>query len=281
MSTFAAPRPANLSARMLAAFAALTAILSTAFLLAPPPLAALGPDGGYADEPALTDAAGTAFTGYWSSGEAGLTPDLERLVDYWVRFHIFKTAFAVVLAIVLATLTVRLWRAFLAAADQPLGRRTATATAGTLTAALTLVAIMLVMANIQCTLSPLSSLATFLDHAPAGTLTGVRAQLHATVTTGAAASPPVQHLIDDFGWYHAVMAVLGALTAVAFAALSWSQWRHFARPARPARRARRVHAVFGTLAALTAVAFALLAYGNTGVAADPAPALLAFFEGGW
>ncbi|MFI5912025.1 hypothetical protein [Dactylosporangium sp. NPDC051541] len=280
MSTFAVPaRPGGIPGRVLGRLLAATVALSAAFFLAPPPLAAISPNGGYADEEAVHDAVGSAFAGYWPTGDATLTPDLQRLVDYWVRFHIFKGAFALVLLIVLATLGVRLWRAFLAAGDRGLGRRVALAAGGTFTAALGLFAVMLVMANIQCTLAPLSSLATFLD---AGTTpAGLQAQLQTTVDTGAAASPPLQRLIDDFGYYHAVMAVLGTAAALAFAALSAQQWRRFARAVRPAARARRVFATFATLAALTAVAFALLAFGNTGVAADPAPALLAFFEGGW
>jgi hypothetical protein len=287
MSTYAAlPRPTGIPGRALATLLALTAALGAAFVLAPPPLAAISPDGGYADEQAVHDAVGSAFVGYWQAGDGTLTPDFERLVDYWIRFHIVKGAIAVVFLVVLAFLGVRLWRAFLAAGDRSLGRRVALATGGALTAALGLFAVMLVMANIQCALAPLSSLISFLDGAPSGStldssLTELRAQLHATVDSGAVASPAVRRLVDDFGYYHAVMAVLGITAALVFAALGALQWRRFARAVRPERRARRVFATFGTLAVLTAVACALLAYGNTGVASDPAPALLAFFEGGW
>ncbi len=282
MSTFAAPpRAAWLPGRVLARFAALSVALSAAFLFAPPPLAAIWPDGGYAGERGVADAAASAFGGYWASGDAALTPDLERLVDYWVRFHIFKAAFALVLTIVLASLSVRLWRAFLAAGDRSRGRRVALGAGGGFTAGLGVFAVMLVMANVQCALAPLSSLATFLDVGPAGSTGAVRSQLHATVGTGAAAAPPLQRLIDDFGYYHAVMAVLGAAVAAGFVAVSARLWHRFARAGRADPRARRVFAVSGVLAVLAAVAFGLLAFGNVGVAEDPAPALLAFFEGGW
>jgi len=67
--------------------------------------------------------------------------------------------------------------------------------------------------------------------------------------------------------------------AVALIGLSSLLWKRFARSAD--RRTRRVLGSFGVLAALFSLLLIVLAAGNTTVAADPAPALMAFFEGGW
>ena len=58
----------------------------------------------------------------------------------------------------------------------------------------------------------------------------------------------------------------------------WTKWSKIA-PCDP--RVRRVLASFGVLSAVLALVVILLAVGNTTVAAAPAPALLAFYRGGW
>jgi hypothetical protein len=44
---------------------------------------------------------------------------------------------------------------------------------------------------------------------------------------------------------------------------------------------RRSHRLFAALFALVAVLVAVVAVANAGTAADPEPALRAFFDGGW
>jgi hypothetical protein len=61
-------------------------------------------------------------------------------------------------------------------------------------------------------------------------------------------------------------------------------WRGFARAGsadRSTRRTRRVLALFGAGSVLSALIVVMLFVANTGVAMDPAPALLGLFNGGF
>ncbi len=58
-------------------------------------------------------------------------------------------------------------------------------------------------------------------------------------------------------------------------------WRSFARVGSADRRARRVLAWFGVGSALSSLIVVVLFVANTGVAMDPAPALLGLFNGGF
>ena len=57
-------------------------------------------------------------------------------------------------------------------------------------------------------------------------------------------------------------------------------WRSFARVGSADGRTRRVFGWFGVFSALSSLIVAVLSVANTGTATDPAPALLAFLNGG-
>jgi hypothetical protein len=63
--------------------------------------------------------------------------------------------------------------------------------------------------------------------------------------------------------------------------MSVASWKRCARTEASERRARRVFRSFGLLSALLSLAVAVVAVANITVTADPAPALLGLFEGGW
>jgi hypothetical protein len=276
-------RSVGVPGRALTVLVALAVALVAAFIVGPRPLAADG-SGGFDDERELADAAGRAFDGYWRSGDRAFSPDLTRVVDYWFRYHVAKAAFAAILLIVLVALGVLLWRAFLRAGGLGAGGRAALASAGVLVTMLALFSLVAVMANIQGAAAPFASLlpmatvgATGGD--PADTLGQVRqrlADLHSGPTP-----PALEAMIGDFSRFHAVMAVVAAIVAVVLVGMSVVSWRRFARTGSSERRSRRVAGSFGVFSALSALVVIFVAAANTTTAADPAPALLAFFNGGW
>lgn len=253
--------------RVLAALTALAALSLVAFFLAPPLLV-----GG------STGAFRAAFVEYWATGERDLTPRLQAVVDSWARYHLVKAVTATMLLATLAALGAALWRALL----HGTARRAGTAVAGAAVTLLGLFAVAVVMANVQGAAAPFASLLPMLLDGPAAdaplaaTLEQVRQRL-----TGEAAAPAAGVMIDAFAHYHAVMAVIAGTVAAALLAASVAAGRRFARTPAGERGTRRAAASFGALMLLSAFAAATVAVANTTVAADPAPALAAFFAGGW
>jgi hypothetical protein len=84
-----------------------------------------------------------------------------------------------------------------------------------------------------------------------------------------------------FARYHAALAVIAAVVVVALLSLSVMFWRSFARVGSTDRRTRRVLGWFGVFSSLSSLIVAVLVVANTGTATDPAPALLALFNGGF
>ncbi len=195
-----------------------------------------------------------------------------------------KGVLAGALLIVLVALGVLLWKAFLRSGASR-GRQ-ALASAAAVTSVLALVSLAAVMANIQGAVAPFSSVTSML---PLGTPGGQLADAVGEIRQGLAHYPDtsgrntaaLQVMVDDFGRYHAVLAVMASLVAVVLVGLSVTAWRRFAAADRSDGRTRRTMGWFGVLAALVALAFVVVAVANTGTAADPAPALLGFYEGGW
>ncbi|QIQ06974.1 hypothetical protein HA039_17935 [Streptomyces liangshanensis] len=275
-----------------AAFATtLVAALGVAFVVAPRVLAGLGPGSGFAGQGALVRDFRSAFVAYWGAGDPDLSPRMEGLVDYWVRYHVAKAAIAALLLVVCAALGAALWKAFLRADGPGAWRRAALASAGGGVSLLALFSLAVVMANIQGAIAPFSSLLSLLPvgetHGElATTLDQVRAGLShgpgtATGTgAGSRTSPVLDLMISDFARYHAVMAVISGVVAAALVGFSTLLWRRFAGTPSSAPRTRRVWAAFAALSTLTALAVIVVAAANTGTATNPAPALLGFFNGG-
>jgi hypothetical protein len=195
----------------LASLGILAAALSAAFVLAPGVLAAIWPGGGYAGQGALIAAVRTGFVEYWSSGDQNYPPELDRLVDYWLRYHVAKAVTAALLLTVLIMLCARLWGPLLRAGRLAPGREAALALSGALAAVLALCAAVLTVVNIQGAVAPFA----------------LRAR------TGSSE-----------------------------------------------RRIRGVLGLAGVVSAVLSLAVIVVAVANLGNAMHPAPALLAFFNGG-
>ncbi|MEV4281915.1 hypothetical protein [Actinoplanes xinjiangensis] len=231
----------------------LAVVLAGAFVAVPPLLAPRR------SEAALTGAVRDAVAEYWLSGAREFPPALAGLVEYWTGYHLIKAVTAGLLLIVLVVLAVRA------------GRRPALAS---LAAVPALFAAALVMANVQGALAPFASLLPMAvgGGAPSA-LEPARENLAGSLASGASPAPAVEVMVADFAYYHVAMVVIAAVVAVALAVVSWSFWK---RPA--VMPGRRWWAVSSAVAALLV---SVIAVANTGTAADPAPALLAFLGGGW
>ncbi|MFD0362788.1 hypothetical protein ACFQZZ_15195 [Nocardia sp. GCM10030253] len=278
-------RSTGISGRAVAMLAALAVALVAAFVVAPRTLAASSSSSGSVDERNLREALRAAFVEYWSSGDRDFSPGLARVVDYWFRYHVAKAVIAAILLIVLVALGVLLWKAFLGAGGLGVRRRAALASA-VLVTMLALFSLVMVMANVQGAVAPFASLFPMLtvgatDGELADTLDQVRQRLADSLSAGGQTPPALEVMISDFSRYHVAMAVVAAIVAVVLIGMSVVLWKRFARTESSDRRTRRVLGSFGVLAALLSLAVIVVVVANTTTAADPAPALLAFFDGGW
>lgn len=140
------------------------------------------------------------------------------------------------------------------------------------------------MANVQGAIAPFASLLSMLpvgetDGRLASTLVRVREQLADYPSTAGQTRPALEVMISDFAHYHLAMVWVGAIAALLLAGISVALWKRRARTESSDRPARRVLASYGVLAALVSLLMIVVAVVNTTTAADPAPALLNFFEG--
>ncbi|MGX1809338.1 hypothetical protein ACWIGI_26755 [Nocardia sp. NPDC055321] len=283
----APPAPATragFSGRAIGVLAAVAVALGTAFVYAPRVLAAR--DGAsFADAGALRADFRTAFDAYWRAGESAFPGDLQRIVDYWFRYHLSKAVIAAALLFVLISLTVVLWRAFLRVGDSGTNRRVALGAGGVTSAGLALVAVVLVVANIQGAAAPFASLLPFLtdgapDPALADTLEQVQQRLAEASSSGERAPDALGVMVDDFARYHVVMAVAAAIVAADLLVLSVLLWRRsVARSADS--RVKRVLRGFAIVAVAVALGAIVVAVANTTNAGDPVSGLAALFAGGW
>jgi hypothetical protein len=285
LSTLTAPpRAVGVPGRALATLAALVAVLGVAFVLAPPWLAASDPAGDPTNQSQLVAAFRAGVVGYWRSGDSAYPPQLQRVVDYWFRFHLMKGGIAALLLIVFVALAVLLWRTYLRSDGLGSGGRAALVTAGLAVPPLALGALAVVMANLQGALTPFASLLPLLMGGPpdaglAGPLAQARQQLAGSHRTGGYTPPALDAMVSEFGRYHLVMAVISAVVVVALLGLSVVFWRGFARAGSADPRTRRALGGFGAFSALSALIVLVVFVANAGTAMDPAPALLGLFNG--
>ncbi|MGJ0118056.1 hypothetical protein ACQ7HM_02515 [Williamsia sp. MIQD14] len=261
-----------LGSRSLAVVALLLAI---AFVVAPFWLTGRGIPG----EAALSRWAGDDFVAFWRAGDLTRAAGMSDLVDYWMRFHIVKAVAAGLLVVVLAVLATRMWRSFVDGTVTVRRRRFA-GVAGTVAAAGGLGAVFLLMANVQGAIAPLSSALSLVPMSgrdPA--LRQVRGQVAQQLQAGDTSRSALARMIDDFGTYHAVLAVCAVVVACAAAVLAVIAARSFLVTARTDRSGRRATVLVGAVFGLVGVGVAILAVANIGNAADPAHALLLFYTG--
>ncbi|MBB4692337.1 hypothetical protein [Paractinoplanes abujensis] len=255
----------------------LAAALVVAFVMLPPVVAAAWTGAGPTSHGQLVQATQQGFADYWRAGGGQLDAGLQRLVDYWFAFHVVKGVISALLLGTLVALAVPLWRS---------RKLVAAGVSG-----LAVVAAAAVMANVQGMLAPLSSL---LPMAGEPTLAAAGRELSAVLSSGAPMPASLEPMVSDFGWYHAVMVPIAGVAVLILLATSVLLWRGPSRaghkPARgsspaghnPARGSSRAgHKVIAGVTLTLALVMGVVVTANATTAADPAPALLAFFQGGW
>ncbi|WFR71216.1 hypothetical protein P9209_18535 [Prescottella defluvii] len=163
-------QPAAVSGRVLAALAAVSVILVTAFVAAPPVLASAWSGRSFGSQGDLVAAARVAFVDYWASGGSDMSPGLQAVVDYWAHFHVVKAVVATLALATVAAFGILLGRRYVTSGDLGAGRRAVLVTAGVFTAMLAVVSAAAVMANIQGAMVPFSSLLSLLPVGERGEL---------------------------------------------------------------------------------------------------------------
>ncbi|MBJ7291400.1 hypothetical protein, partial [Williamsia sp.] len=252
------------------ALAGLALLLGAAFVVAPVWLAGGGHGGGFFGSAALSRSVGDEFVAFWHTSDQSLPAGMDDLVQYWMRYHVAKAALAGLLLIALAVLAARLWRPSVDSTIPARRRRMAgvagaTATAGGFGAAL------LLMANVQGAVAPLSSLLSLVPSASDDPAVGqVQAQLTQQLRAGSGPHPALAHMVDDFGTYHAVLAASALVLACVMVVVSVVVGRSFVTTPRSDRAVRRTKALTSASLAIVGIGVIILAAANIGNAIDPA-----------
>ena len=250
--------------------------LVVAFVMAPAALASTRATTDLGSEGRLIATFRSAFVVYWHEGNAGFDPDLQRIVDYWFRYHVAKAVLGAALLAVFVVLGVLSWQAFLRVGGL---RAAALAVSGVLSTALAVVSLAAVMANIHGMAAPFGSLLPMLFPSPSsGALPDTLAQVRQQLADGQS-SPALAVITDDYVKFHAVMAVEGTIVVIILVVLTVLLWRW--RTGRVERRSRRLLAAYGGFVPVLALALAVIVLANATTAAHPLPGLEGFFAGGW
>jgi hypothetical protein len=253
-------------------------LLCAAVLLLPFPIASAWSGGAYPELGSLQEAVSSGLVRFWSVGGTQVGAPLGRTAEFWARFHIVKAALAAILLIVLVLLAARVWRASAYAVGR--SRRWTLTLVGLVTTPLTVLALVVLVANLQGAIAPLSSVLGVLPlAAPKGQLASTLGQIRQSLAAGGQ-SPATDALLHDFVVYHVAMVALGGAVTVALLVISFLMVRMRRRvPAADQRWRRLLMAASASLVMLSAV-FAIAAAASLSTAANPTPALLGFFAGG-
>lgn len=219
---------------------------------------------------ALPGAVASGFAQWVGSGRTSSSP-LAAAVSYWAVFHIVKAIVAVALLVVLVPVGQRVWTAYARARSR--GRRIILFLVGVLGAPIAPLVLLVVMANVQGAVAPLSSVLNFLPMDGASVLQ-VRGELASGTMTA-----PLAALIDDFRRYHAALVVTAVAAIIVVVAGTAAIWVQRARTPKADRRLRRVLAGGGILLPGMLLFLGIVLLANLSTVADTAPALAAFFDG--
>ncbi|GAA2158964.1 hypothetical protein FHX52_2294 [Humibacillus xanthopallidus] len=254
------------------------AVLAVSVLVLPFRLAAIGPGGGYPSAAALGDAVTAGFVRFWSAGTGELPTGLAEAVDFWARFHLVKAVLAAALLAVLVALGPRVLARWAGAQSVP--QRLLAALVVVVHASVAVLALLVVVANLQGAVAPLSSVLGLMAVTGSDTeLAASIAEVRQTLAAGER-TPALDALLADFTTYHVVMAWLGGVVTVGLVVTAILLWRRRARLPRTERRLRRLVLALAGAALVLAGFFGVVTAANVSTAARPAPALLGFFQGG-
>ncbi|MXS74482.1 hypothetical protein FDM98_07385 [Microbacterium sp. TL13] len=221
----------------------------------------------------LVETVSVGFERWMSSGAAAPAAPLSDAVTFWAVFHFTKAALAIALLYALVGVGRQVWeRAVRAGTLLP---RAAWIAAGVLGASLPVLVLLIVVANVQGAVAPLSSVMSFLPIGTSPEVVTVRAELAAGVY-----GPVTSALVADFRTYHAALVVCLSVVIVGLgASVAWMLVRR-ARAPRDRRLVRRSLASAAVALTLLAGALGLILLANLSTVLDTAPALAGFFDSG-
>lgn len=218
----------------------------------------------------LPSAVAEGFTQWMQSGRMTGTT-LAVSTSFWMVFHLVKALVAAALLVTVIPVGIRIWGAY--ARTDSRGRRILLWLAGVVGAPAVPLLVLMVMANVQGVVAPLSSVLNFLPlDTPA--VTDVRTALAAGQTT-----PALSTLTNDFRLYHAALVVCAVIAVLAVVGATVVLWVRRARTPREQRRLRRVLAAGGMIVPMFLLILGVVLLANASTVADTTPALVAFFEG--
>lgn len=221
----------------------------------------------------LTEIVSRGFATWVSSAAAAPTSPLSDAVEFWSVFHVTKAVLAIALLCALVTVGCHVWAG--AARAETRGARAGWVAVGTLGAWFPVVALLIVLANIQGAVAPLSSVMSFLPITATSEINQVRAEL----ATGAY-GPVTGTLVADFRTYHAALVACLAVVIVGLGAcVVWMLVRR-GRTVRGARLPRRMLGIGGIALVLLTAALGVILLANLSTVGDPARALAGFFGSG-
>lgn len=222
----------------------------------------------------LAEKVGAAFSQWWLSAAAPLTPNMDAVVTFWGVFHVTKALVTVALVVALALTGAQVWQAYARASGR--ASRAWTAVAGIVGAPLAPLMLLILMANIQGAIAPLSSVMGLVPmDGSVREVAQVREHFSAGTTTAV-----LDALVSDFRTYHLVVVVTAIILAVVVVCADIALWVLRSRIPRENYRLRRVTATVAIVLPGLAPVFLLLSAINLSTVLDTAPALGAFFAGG-
>ncbi len=219
---------------------------------------------------ALPGTVAAGFEQWVRTGQASSAP-LAPAVSFWAVFHVVKAVVAALLLVTLIPVGRQVWNAYERARSR--GRRARLRAIGGLGSLAVPLLVLVVMANVQGAVAPLSSVLTFLPmDGPA--VTQVRDQLASGRMT-----PPSTTLVADFRLYHAALVAAAVVAIGLGSAATTTLWVQRARMHESRRRLRRVLAVGGMIIPVMLLLLGVVLLANVSTVADTTPALAAFFDG--
>lgn len=248
-------------------------IALAAAVMTVPPVLAEWSFAGRISVSSLPETVSTGFDQWIAAGSAAPSAVLTDAATFWAIFHVTKAVLASALLWALIVVGYRIW--VRAARSETRAEHRAWTIVGVLGAWLPVLVLLVVLANIQGAVAPLSSVMSFLPIRATTAIGLVRTEL-ASGTYG----PATSTLLGDFRMYHAVLA--GSLLIVATALLATITLMLIRRARLPGndRFARRVLACGAVALTLLTAALGLLLLANLSTVADTATALAGFFNNG-
>jgi|GEM_PF-1932807 len=210
------------------------------------------------------------FESWIASGSSTPAVELQVAAKFWCIFHVAKLAVATVSFVVFALLLRRLWKTYVLAAASH--RRSLSAFVMPAVAACTALLLLVIIANIQGSFAPLTSVLSFLprDHTTPA-MEVLQDQLASGVLT-----PTSRLLLSDFWLFHAVVVVCSAAVVVGLVVtglLVWMRWANLLLA--PTCGIARI----GLALTASAVFMGVVLLANLSTVLEPLPALSSFLSG--